>query len=48
MENVVFKPYKDDHKGERVFLIANGPSLSHTNLDLLNEKDFVVLTRCCL
>ena len=48
MENVVFKPYKDDHKGERVFLIANGPSLSHTNLDLLKDETTIAMNRISL
>jgi hypothetical protein len=33
------KKYKDLHKGERCFIIANGPSLKQTDLSLLlNEK----------
>ena len=35
MNNSVFESYKDIHKGKRVFLIANGPSLADTNLDFL-------------
>ena len=45
MENVVFKPYKDAHKGERAFLIANGPSLAHTNLDLLEDETTIAMNR---
>ena len=30
--NPVFEKYKDKHTGDRVFLIANGPSLKYTNL----------------
>ena len=33
-KNTVFKDYKDKHAGERVFLIANGPSLSETDLNI--------------
>ena len=48
MENVVFKPYKDEHKGERVFLIANGPSLAHTNLDFLKDETTIAMNRISL
>jgi hypothetical protein len=30
--------YKDIHKGKRCFLIANGPSLKKTNLDLIKNE----------
>jgi len=43
MKNKVFKDYKDIHKGKRVFLVANGPSLAETNLNLLeNEISFAM------
>lgn len=43
MNNSVFKPYKDIHKGKRVFLVANGPSLAQTNLNILeNEISFAM------
>ena len=41
--NKVFEEYKDIHKGQRVFLIANGPSLSETDLSLIeNECSFAM------
>ena len=41
--NNIFKKYKNFHKGERAFLIANGPSLNDINLDLLkNEVSFAM------
>jgi hypothetical protein len=41
--NKVFEEYKDIHKGHRVFLIANGPSLSETDLSLIeNEYSFAM------
>lgn len=45
MENKVFKDYKDIHKGKRVFLIANGPSLADTNLDLLEDEISFAMNR---
>jgi hypothetical protein len=48
MENVVFKPYKDEHKGKRVFLIANGPSLANTNLSLLENETTIAMNRISL
>ena len=38
MKNKVFKDYKDIHKGKRVFLVANGPSLEY----LLNTKKIII------
>ena len=41
--NKVFEKYKNLHKGERVFLIANGPSLAETDLSLIeNEHSFAM------
>jgi len=43
IKNTVFENYKDKHKGQRAFMIANGPSLSETKLDLLkNEVTFAM------
>ena len=37
------KSFRDKHKGERCFIIGNGPSLNQTDLNLLkNEKTFAV------
>ena len=43
--NTVFEQYKDIHKGKRVFLIANGPSLKDTNLDLLKDEITIAMNR---
>ena len=48
MSNDVFKEYKNKHKGERVFLIANGPSLSDTNLNLLKNENTIAMNRVSL
>jgi hypothetical protein len=41
--NKVFESYRNIHGGERVFLIANGPSLSETDLSLIeNEYSFAM------
>ena len=45
MSNKVFQQYKDKHKGERVFLVANGPSLAQTNLDLLKNENTIAMNR---
>lgn len=48
MKNLVFERYRDIHKGERVFLIANGPSLSRTNLNLLKNETTIAMNRVSL
>ena len=48
MANKVFKDYKDLHKGKRVFLVANGPSLNETNLDLLENEISFAMNRISL
>jgi hypothetical protein len=45
MKNTVFSRYKDIHKGKRVFLIGNGPSLADTNLDLLQNEYSIAMNR---
>tara|TARA_X000001388_G_C2234635_1_gene124755 strand:+ start:8631 stop:9494 length:864 start_codon:yes stop_codon:yes gene_type:complete len=47
-KNIVFEDYKDKHAGERVFLIANGPSLKDTNLDLLKDETTIAMNRISL
>ena len=32
------KSYKDKHKGERCFLVGNGPSLTSSDLDLIKDE----------
>lgn len=46
--NTVFEKYKDLHKGQRVFLIANGPSLADTNLDLLEGEVCIAMNKISL
>jgi len=46
--NEVFRKYKDIHKGKRVFLIANGPSLANTNLDLIKDEYSIAMNRISL
>lgn len=40
--------YKDLHKGQRCFILANGPSLANTNLDLLKGEYSFGLNRIYL
>lgn len=40
--------YKDIHRGERCFIVANGPSLANTNLDFLQEEITFGLNRIYL
>jgi len=46
--NTVFEKYKDIHKGDRVFLIANGPSLAYTNLDLIKDEISIAMNKVSL
>jgi hypothetical protein len=46
--NRVFEDYKDIHKGKRVFLVANGPSLNDTNLDLIKDEYSFAMNRISL
>ena len=46
--NKVFEKYKNKHKGERVFLIANGPSLAKTDLSLLENENTIAMNRISL
>ena len=48
MKNVVFEKYKNIHDGKRVFLIANGPSLANTNLNLLKNEITIGMNRVSL
>ena len=42
------KAYREKHKGEQCFIIANGPSLLQTNLELLNNKTTFGMNRIYL
>jgi hypothetical protein len=46
--NNCFKDYKDKHLGERVFIIANGPSLAETDLTLLKDETCIAMNRISL
>ena len=48
MKNKVFEPYKDIAGNHRVFLIANGPSLADTDLDLLENETTIAMNRVSL
>jgi hypothetical protein len=48
MSNKVFKSYKDKHKNQRVFMIANGPSLANTNLDYLKDEITIAMNKVSL
>ena len=48
MKNNIFLKYKDKHAGERVFLIANGPSLANTDLDFLKNENTIAMNRISL
>ena len=48
MINDVFKEYENKHKGERVYLIANGPSLANTDLNLLKNETTIAMNRVSL
>tara|TARA_R110000824_G_scaffold392328_3_gene590672 strand:+ start:956 stop:1807 length:852 start_codon:yes stop_codon:yes gene_type:complete len=47
-KNTIFEGYKDKHLGGRVFIIANGPSLSETNLNLLKDETTIAMNRVSL
>ena len=40
--------YKDKHKGCRVFIVGNGPSLNKTNLDLIKDEFSIGMNRISL
>ena len=46
--NTVFEKYKNIHEGKRVFLIANGPSLAYTNLDLIKDELSIAMNKVSL
>jgi len=46
--NKVFEKYKDKHKGQRVFIIGNGPSLSKTDLNLIKDEVSFAMNRISL
>ena len=48
MKNYVFEKFKDKHRAERVFLIANGPSLAKTDLNLLKNETTIAMNRVSL
>tara|TARA_R110002110_G_scaffold279139_4_gene494265 strand:+ start:1345 stop:2169 length:825 start_codon:yes stop_codon:yes gene_type:complete len=48
MSNDVFRKYENKHEGKRVFLVANGPSLAETNLNLLKNEITIAMNRVSL
>ena len=48
MRNKFFEKFKDIHKGKRGFIIANGPSLADTNLDLIKDEISIAMNRVSL
>ncbi len=45
MKNEVFRKFRNKHDNERVFLIANGPSLADTNLNLIKDEVSIAMNR---
>ena len=46
--NKCFEEYKNKHRHDRVFIIANGPSLKDTNLDLLKDEYCIAMNKISL
>jgi hypothetical protein len=46
--NNCFEEYRNKHKGKRVFLIGNGPSLKKTNLNLIKNEYSIAMNRISL
>jgi hypothetical protein len=46
--NVFFEKYKDRYLGKRCFIIANGPSLKKTNLDLIKDEFSIAMNKVSL
>jgi len=46
--NTVFEEFKNKHKNDRVFLIANGPSLANTNLNLIKDEISIAMNKVSL
>ena len=46
--NDFFSDYKDKHLGKRCFIIANGPSLKKTNLDLIKDEYSIAMNKVSL
>lgn len=42
---VSFDPYRNKHKGERCFILGNGPSLAEENLSLLKDEIVFIVNR---
>ena len=48
MKNNCFNQYKDKYKHQRCFIVANGPSLNDTNLDLIKDDISFAMNRISL
>ena len=46
--NNCFKDFKDIHKGETIYIIGNGPSLSVTDLNLIKDSTSIAMNRISL
>ena len=46
--NHCFKDFKDIHKGETIYIIGNGPSLSATDLNLIKNSPSIAMNRISL
>ena len=46
--NTCFNDFKNKHKGKRVFLIGNGPSLGKTDLNLIKNEYSIAMNRISL
>ena len=46
--NHCFKDFKDIHKGETIYIIGNGPSLSVTDLNLIKDSTSIAMNRISL
>lgn len=46
--NHCFKDFKDIHKGETIYIIGNGPSLSETDLNLIKNSPSIAMNRISL
>ena len=46
--NDCFKDFKDIHKGETIYIIGNGPSLSLTDLNLIKDSPSIAMNRISL
>ena len=46
--NTCFESFKDIHLNETIYIIGNGPSLSKTDLSLIENKPSIAMNRISL